>query len=597
MGRGAMAEHRCTLRKRVGKALRAQASDRYSFALPPHRRPGIVDPSINAGGTRRLPIMPTMADAVRHYNQGDRAAARAACEQILASGSKDNDARLLLAILLIEDGDAGRGLSLLELIVASAPNNARARHALGKALARLGRSGEAVTHLEQVIAQQPLNIDAYLDLGGIHLRCQQTPAAERVLRQALAAAPQHPAVLSNLGGLLAANGNAAEGIGLLRRAVTASPQTAAARYNLAIALKNGGELEQAVAEYRAAVALKPDYVDGWHNLGNALLDLGRVDEAAAAYESATRVRRRPGAAPTGDGFAKLNPGKLRHDIEQLHHLIDHGRLGADARKVIVDYEAALALLPANMSGPGANLLPAELRQRLASSYNRLLYRPPAEREPGGAVNRGLDAAAIEADYRRHGPGITFIDDFLSPAALASLRRFCLEATVWYESRYANGYLGAFFDDGFCCPLLLQIAEELRRALPGIFQQHTLRKLWGFKYDSRLSGIPMHADFAAVNVNFWVTPDDANLDPDGGGLIVWDKEAPLDWDFATYNNDQAALRRFLTQSQARPVPVPHRQNRVVIFNSDLIHETAPLKFRDGYENRRVNITMLYGKRGG
>ena len=537
-----------------------------------------------------------MADAVRHYNQGDRAAARSACEQILASGSKDNDARLLLAILLIEDGDAARGLSLLELIVASAPNNARARHALGKALARLGRSGEAVAHLEQVIAQQPQNIDAYLDLGGIHLRCQQAPAAERVLRQALAAAPQHPAVLSNLGGLLAANRNAAEGIALLRRAVTAAPQTAAARYNLAIALKNGGELEQAVAEYRAAVELKPDYVDGWHNLGNALLDLGRVDEAAAAYESATQVRRRPGAPPTGDGFAKMNPGKLRHDIEQLRYLIDGGRLGADAQKLVADHEAALALLPANMSGAAATLLPAELRQRLAPSYNRLLYRPPAEREAGGAVNPGLDATAIEPDYRRHGPGITFIDDFLTPVALASLRRFCLEATVWYESRYANGYLGAFLDDGFCCPLLLQIAEELRRALPGIFGPHTLRKLWGFKYDSRLSGIPMHADFAAVNVNFWVTPDDANLDPEGGGLIVWDKEAPLEWDFAKYNNDQAALRRFLTQSQAHPVPVPHRQNRVVIFNSDLIHETAPLKFREGYENRRVNITMLYGKRG-
>jgi tetratricopeptide (TPR) repeat protein len=534
--------------------------------------------------------MPTMADAVRHYNQGDRAAARAACEQILASGSKD-DARLLLAILLIEDGDVTRPFAAGAHRGVGAEQRARATRS--GALARLGRSGEAVTSRAGDRAATPEH-RRYLDLGGIHLRCQRT-RRQRVLQRALAAAPSARRA-EQPRRLLAANG-AAEGIGLLRRAVTASPQTAAARYNLAIALKNGGELEQAVAEYRAAVALKPDYVDGWHNLGNALLDLSRVDEAAAAYESATWVRRRPGAAPTGDGFAKLNPGKLRHDIEQLHHLIDRGRLGADAPKVIADYEAALALLPANMSGPGTNLLPAELRHRLASSYNRLLYRPPAEREPGGAVNRGLDAAAIEADYRRHGPGITFIDDFLTPAALASLRRFCLEATVWYESRYANGYLGAFFDDGFCCPLLLQIAEELRRALPGIFQQHTLRKLWGFKYDSRLSGIPMHADFAAVNVNFWVTPDDANLDPEGGGLIVWDKEAPLDWDFATYNNDQAALRRFLTQSQARPVPVPHRQNRVVIFNSDLIHETAPLKFRDGYENRRINITMLYGKRGG
>ncbi len=541
--------------------------------------------------------MPTMADAVRHYDRGDRAAARSACEQILASGSKDNDARLLLAILLIEDGDAARGLSLLELIVASAPKNARARHALGKALARLGRSGEAVAHLERVIALQPANIDAYLDLGGIHLRCQQMPAAERVLRQALAAAPRHPAVLSNLGGLLAAHGDAAEAIALLRRAVTASPQTAAARYNLAIALKNSGDLEGAIAQYRVAVGLKPDYVDAWHNLGNALLDLGRVEEAAAAYESATQVRRRRGAPQAGDGFSKMNPGKLRHDIEQLRYLIERGRIGAEFRKVIADYEAARGMLPANVNGPAASLLSADLRHRLAPNYNRLLYRPAAEREPGGAVNPMLDAAAIEADYRRNAPGITFIDGFLTPAALAALRRFCLEATVWFESRYANGYLGAFLDDGFCCPLLLQIAEELRRALPDIFRHHTLRKLWGFKYDSRLSGIPMHADFAAVNVNFWVTPDEANLDPDGGGLIVWDKEAPLDWDFAKYNNDQAALRRFLTQTQARPVHVPHRQNRVVIFNSDLIHETAPLKFRDGYENRRVNITMLYGKRGG
>jgi hypothetical protein len=106
---------------------------------------------------------------------------------------------------------------------------------------------------------------------------------------------------------------------------------------------------------------------------------------------------------------------------------------------------------------------------------------------------------------------------------------------------------------------------------------------------------MHADIATINVNFWVTSDDANLDPTGGGMTVWDKEAPLAWDFATYNNDQAALRRFLADTQARAISIPHRQNRVVIFNSDLIHETAPLTFRDGYENRRINITMLYGTR--
>jgi hypothetical protein len=31
------------------------------------------------------------------------------------------------------------------------------------------------------------------------------------------------------------------------------------------------------------------------------------------------------------------------------------------------------------------------------------------------------------------------------------------------------------------------------------------------------GIGIHADFAAINVNFWITPDDANLDPKSGGI--------------------------------------------------------------------------------
>ena len=145
--------------------------------------------------------MPTTADAVRHYNQGNRDAARETCEQILASGSADNDARLLLAVLLIEDGNAARGLSLLQLIVASAPGNARARHALGKALARLGRTSDAIEQLNAAISLQPANIDAHLDLSSVHLRSKDVRAAERILREAHRKAPQHPIVLGNLGGL------------------------------------------------------------------------------------------------------------------------------------------------------------------------------------------------------------------------------------------------------------------------------------------------------------------------------------------------------------------------------------------------------------
>jgi hypothetical protein len=110
---------------------------------------------------------------------------------------------------------------------------------------------------------------------------------------------------------------------------------------------------------------------------------------------------------------------------------------------------------------------------------------------------------------------------------------------------------------------------------------------------------MHADFAAVNVNFWLTPDDAMLDLDSGGMRIWDKEAPARWgpnDFNTADPEtKTRIDEYLAAEGAQELVVPHRQNRVVIFNSDLFHRTDDIRFRDGFENRRINVTMLYGTR--
>ena len=35
---------------------------------------------------------------------------------------------------------------------------------------------------------------------------------------------------------------------------------------------------------------------------------------------------------------------------------------------------------------------------------------------------------------------------------------------------------------------------------------------------------------------------------------------------------------------------------MIFDSDLFHQTDQIDFKEGYLNRRINITMLYGRRG-
>jgi hypothetical protein len=121
--------------------------------------------------------------------------------------------------------------------------------------------------------------------------------------------------------------------------------------------------------------------------------------------------------------------------------------------------------------------------------------------------------------------------------------------------------------------------------------------WAFKYDQRQRGTHMHADFAKVNINFWITPDSACEDPTTGGLVVYDIPAPDSWTFADYNSDPARMAAFLKMRGAKPVRIPYRENRCILFDSRLFHVTDEFRFKPGYTNRRINVTLLYGKAGG
>ena len=106
---------------------------------------------------------------------------------------------------------------------------------------------------------------------------------------------------------------------------------------------------------------------------------------------------------------------------------------------------------------------------------------------------------------------------------------------------------------------------------------------------------MHADDAAVNINFWITPDEANLLPQEGGLDVFDKKAPSSWSFKEMNRDAKKIRRFLHEEKpvAKMIKIPYKQNRMVIFHSSLFHRTSKLKFKKGFLNSRINLTLLFG----
>jgi hypothetical protein len=368
-------------------------------------------------------------------------------------------------------------------------------------------------------------------------------------------------------------------------------------------LARSGRRADALASFRRGLPSAPDAIDRLRaEIVDAMLaaDLTLAGELAAILAAVQRGSRwYPGAGAPPPGFvdAYLSVSKLKHDRDQLAYLRERDIVGAELEVFIERFGQAIDRLRSSGIDDDARIeFGDDDRQRLGDVYGRIVNVARASRV-GGALSSAWNRTNVTRLYRRGRPGIVVIDDFLSSEALASLRRFAVESTVWSSNRYANGRLGAFFFAGFNCPLLLQIAEELRDQLPDLIgPRYPLRQLWGFKNTRALpADSTIHADFAAINVNFWITATEANLDPASGGMVIYDIDAPPSWDFITYNERIDTIREYLAAQRPGVIRVPYRENRAIIFNSDLFHATEAVRFRPDFEHHRVNVTMLYGER--
>jgi tetratricopeptide (TPR) repeat protein len=365
-------------------------------------------------------------------------------------------------------------------------------------------------------------------------------------------------------------------------------------------LQKKGDLEAAIDSYKQALKIKPDYAEAYSYLGIAFIGVGNRDNALLNLKKSHELIR--GKDPVNlfhKSFLTISKAKIDHDIDQFNYLADSGYEVEKFQALAKLYRDVS--LEIDWSGKQIQQLSNEHQKLLKETYNRSIKVLEAPELVNGALSDTLERGKITKDYFKHDHGLTYIDNFLTPSALNSIRKFLLGSTIWFDIKI-GGYLGAYLKEGLACPLLLQIADDLRINFPEIFKNHQLKQLWAYKYDSRaykddngLTGIKAHADQAAVNVNFWITPATANLNPESGGLIVYNTPAPLEWDFKTYNSNEEKIAKCLENGSREKSIVPYNENRVVIFNSNLIHETDRFEFKEGYENRRINVTMLFGRR--
>ncbi len=353
-----------------------------------------------------------------------------------------------------------------------------------------------------------------------------------------------------------------------------------------------GDLSEAKENALKAVAADPSAHAARVLLGRVRTALDESDAALIDFRAALELSP-PWKLRSGTGPTAIPAHQALHNLEQLSYLER------------VDKLAPGTLLPA---GPGlTEAAQRKLNQILddtsreippipmGGQYGRIMADPPLlmhqEAPPAVCLNPRDDWNDVVHTFNGAGKGVACVDHLLTPEALAQLQRFCLRSTVWRRA-YPPGYIGANPESGFFSPLLLQIAAELQQAIPQLLKNLHLNYWWSFVCQHQRPGIDIHADHSDVSLNFWITPDSANLEPDSGGLDMWDVAAPDDWTFDDYNSGARDIRAFLRREGARQTSYAYAENRGLLFKGTIFHQTAACRFADGFENRRRNVTMLF-----
>ena len=242
-------------------------------------------------------------------------------------------------------------------------------------------------------------------------------------------------------------------------------------------------------------------------------------------------------------------------------------------------------------------------------YNRAVYmRPFPTISPHSRVLNPLPTVFFPRDLRLEGVSaagtlsnvdrlyreqrVVVLDNFLDGAVIEELYNWALESSIWHVTE-KHRYVGSYWNDGFAHPHLLQIARELQATYP-FLANLSLTQMWAYNYHyEEVNGITLHADASIVNVNLWVTVDDANLDPESGGLVVYTKPLTGAETFQQVQ-DPVFGYEYLSDTRSQNYTIPYRQNRVTIFNSNLYHETDKLSFKKEFSKRRINFTFLFGE---
>lgn len=427
-----------------------------------------------------------------------------------------------------------------------------------------------------------------------HHNAGRLAEAEVVYREVLHERADYPAIHHNLGVLLVNTARINEGIEQFQKAVVIDPEYEPAYWSMAKAMQQACRFKEAAKACEEVISINPEHYGAQLALGRLLLKLGQRGRALDIFARTMDLRRGENrVGPLDNSLKTTTRAKLLHDIEQFRYLAGRKRDSERVSALARTYEFAIKSIEWPSDDHQTISMTEEQVELFGGSYNYPNFMADAAEFPASTINNDVSTDEISKAFKVSTPGVAWFDNLLTPEALSRLSQYLLGSTIWFDFSHIPGFLASYLEDGLACPLLLQIADNVREKFPDILGDHPMTQAWAFKGLIGEKPIDLHLDDAAVSLNFWLTPDQANLEPGRGGLQIYTKRPPNDWVIKDYEQDKESVKAFIKGHENRKTIIPYACNRAVLFDSKLFHGSDSPKFLSGYENYRINITLLFG----
>lgn len=251
-------------------------------------------------------------EAFRALHQADYARATMLANRYLKTHPGNSGARVLLAQVLIAQGDlpaafqklrealtidprnvdalyylgsVAGALSQAELqrLYAAAPESARVHQLMAESLKAQERMTEAEQEYRAALEANPRSVELLVALGDLKRGQSAFDDAMDYYSRAHQIEPRSYDGVYGLGVCHSYRQDHARAIEYFRRAVSLDPDSAPARLALGDSLLRSGQAEAALVELKAAAALEPGMHQAHYLVGRIYQRLGHAEEAAASF--------------------------------------------------------------------------------------------------------------------------------------------------------------------------------------------------------------------------------------------------------------------------------------------------------------------------